>query len=127
MSIQSLILVPDPYFNEPGYQHQYKTPGGEMASERYNVTIMEATMKWAIIEMIKAPPECFKDAIYNHFLLKANELKIQCEAWHKKLRSYYLKNSNEIEIKKFEVFYDSVLSKAFFKLFFMFNAYFRVY
>lgn len=36
VSIQSLILVSEPYFNEPGYQSSYGTPSGQAASDQYN-------------------------------------------------------------------------------------------
>ena len=32
MSIQALILVPDPYFNEPGYERERSTPSGDRQS-----------------------------------------------------------------------------------------------
>ena len=31
VSIQSLILVPDPYFNEPGYESMRKSPQGTLS------------------------------------------------------------------------------------------------
>lgn len=36
ISIQSLILVPDPYFNEPGYERSMNTATGKAASRDYN-------------------------------------------------------------------------------------------
>ena len=36
VSIQSLILVPDPYFNEPGYEQSINTDSGKKLSEEYN-------------------------------------------------------------------------------------------
>ena len=43
MSIQALILVPDPFFNEPGYERNRGTPEGDRQSRQYNETIREAT------------------------------------------------------------------------------------
>ena len=37
MSIQSLILVPEPYFNEPGYEQEIGTEPGEKHSAEYNL------------------------------------------------------------------------------------------
>lgn len=37
MSIQSLILVPEPYFNEPGYEQEIGTEAGEKHSAEYNL------------------------------------------------------------------------------------------
>ena len=39
VSIQSLILVPDPYFNEPGYEGSMHTPTGRAASKAYDRNI----------------------------------------------------------------------------------------
>ena len=36
VSIQSLILVPDPYFNEPGYEQSINTDAGKAMSAEYN-------------------------------------------------------------------------------------------
>jgi baculoviral IAP repeat-containing protein 6 len=36
VSIQSLILVPDPYFNEPGYEIEIGTDAGKKHSAEYN-------------------------------------------------------------------------------------------
>ncbi|KAL3921596.1 MAG: hypothetical protein SGILL_002668 [Bacillariaceae sp.] len=48
VSIQGLILVPDPYFNEPGYEHTRGKPRGQSASNSYNTHIRLQTLKWAI-------------------------------------------------------------------------------
>lgn len=37
VSIQSLILVPEPYFNEPGYEQEIGTEAGEKHSAEYNL------------------------------------------------------------------------------------------
>ena len=37
VSIQSLILVPQPYFNEPGYEGTMGTPSGTASSKKYEI------------------------------------------------------------------------------------------
>ena len=37
ISIQSLIMVPDPYFNEPGYEQYINTDAGKKMSSEYNL------------------------------------------------------------------------------------------
>ena len=49
VSIQSLILVDDPYFNEPGYQKSEGTQQGTTASQLYNANIRRYTMDAAIL------------------------------------------------------------------------------
>ena len=39
VSIQSLIFVDDPYFNEPGYEESMHTERGRAASKAYNLNI----------------------------------------------------------------------------------------
>ena len=43
VSIQSLILVDQPYFNEPGYEGSMHTDAGRAASRSYNLNIQCAT------------------------------------------------------------------------------------
>eukprot|EP01041_Mallomonas_annulata_P009359 gene9359-19411_t len=46
VSIQSLIFVPDPYFNEPGFEAYMGTPRGVDLSRNYNEEKREETVKW---------------------------------------------------------------------------------
>jgi baculoviral IAP repeat-containing protein 6 len=60
VSIQSLILVPEPYFNEPGYERSRGTHSGTVNSREYDANIRQATVKWAMLEPLKNPCPCFK-------------------------------------------------------------------
>ena len=88
VSIQSLILVSEPYFNEPGYERSRGTPAGTASSLEHDANIRQATVKWAMLEMIKKPPSAFKDAVRKHFSFKKKEVKMQCDAWAKELEQY---------------------------------------
>ncbi|CAH0383910.1 unnamed protein product [Bemisia tabaci] len=81
VSIQSLILVPEPYFNEPGYERSRGTPAGTQSSREYNINICQATLKWAMVEQLKNPSPCFKTVIQSHFWIKRNEIFLQIEKW----------------------------------------------
>ena len=61
VSIQSLILVSEPYFNEPGYERSRGTPAGTASSIEYDANIRQATVKWAMLEALKKPTLCFKE------------------------------------------------------------------
>ena len=39
ISVQSLIFVDEPYFNEPGFENTMHTPEGDQASKAYNQNI----------------------------------------------------------------------------------------
>ncbi|XP_043273976.1 baculoviral IAP repeat-containing protein 6 isoform X1 [Venturia canescens] len=81
VSIQSLILVPEPYFNEPGYERSRGTPAGAQSSQEYNANICQATVKWAMLDQIKNPCPCFKEVIHTHFWIKRHEIIAQLQGW----------------------------------------------
>jgi ubiquitin-protein ligase len=70
VSIQSLIFIDKPYFNEPGYETLINTELGNSDSDKYNEKVKVNTHKWAISDMLKNPPEDFKEVIEKHFELK---------------------------------------------------------
>jgi baculoviral IAP repeat-containing protein 6 len=77
VSIQSLILVPDPYFNEPGYETQMNTPQGMATSTAYNQNIALQTFRYAILQQMKTPSLVFTDVIREHFRIKGPLIKQQ--------------------------------------------------
>jgi len=81
ISIQSLILVEQPYFNEPGYEREMKTPSGKTKSDDYNEERQPSTIEYAMIEMIKNPPQGFEDIVINHFKLKKEEIINRTLIW----------------------------------------------
>ncbi|XP_050990219.1 baculoviral IAP repeat-containing protein 6 isoform X2 [Labeo rohita] len=88
VSIQSLILVAEPYFNEPGYERSRGTPSGTQSSREYDGNIRQATVKWAMLEQIRNPSPCFKEVIHRHFYLKRAEIMAQCEGWICDIQQY---------------------------------------
>lgn len=81
MSIQSLILVEKPYFNEPGYESAIGTPKGEQQSAAYNEVIRAATIKWAMLDIIKSPPPAFAEVVRIHFSLKKDRVLREVRNW----------------------------------------------
>uniref|UniRef100_A0A7M4F7Q2 Dual E2 ubiquitin-conjugating enzyme/E3 ubiquitin-protein ligase BIRC6 n=1 Tax=Crocodylus porosus TaxID=8502 RepID=A0A7M4F7Q2_CROPO len=88
VSVQSLILVAEPYFNEPGYERSRGTPSGTQSSREYDGNIRQATVKWAMLEQIRNPSPCFKEVIHKHFYLKRVEIMAQCEEWIADIQHY---------------------------------------
>ncbi|KAM6366032.1 dual E2 ubiquitin-conjugating enzyme/E3 ubiquitin-protein ligase BIRC6 isoform 8-T9 [Alca torda] len=88
VSVQSLILVAEPYFNEPGYERSRGTPSGTQSSREYDGNIRQATVKWAMLEQIRNPSPCFKEVIHKHFYLKRVEIMAQCEEWIADIQQY---------------------------------------
>ncbi|KAF2075779.1 hypothetical protein CYY_002912 [Polysphondylium violaceum] len=81
VSIQSLILVPEPYFNEPGYESQMSTPTGKASSKKYTEGIRESMVEWAMIDMMKNPPKEFEDVVKLHFFYQKDKIKAQLNKW----------------------------------------------
>jgi len=84
LSIQSLILVAEPYFNEPGFEKSRGTKNGDAECESYNRKIRRYTVQHAMIDHLKNPSPWFKGVIEEHFGLKRIEILSQLEKWQSK-------------------------------------------
>ncbi len=67
----------EPYYNEPGYQYTLNPT----ASTAYNRNLWPATVKWAMIDMLRHPPVGFEEAVKAHFRVKKHLVLAQVEAW----------------------------------------------
>merc|ERR1711871_1026926 len=81
VSIQSLILVEQPYFNEPGWEREMHTQRGKEKSFDYNDNIRYYTFKWAIVDKFENPPFGFEELTKNHFILKKEEILEVTKVW----------------------------------------------
>ena len=63
VSIQALIMVVEPYFNEPSYEAQRGTASGERQSQMYSTRIRLATMEHAMVAQLRDPPQEFADVV----------------------------------------------------------------
>lgn len=81
ISLQALVFVKEPYYNEPGYESSMGSAQGIKRSEGYNKRIRNATMRWAILDMLQNPPQEFKHVIESHFYLHRDRVAKQCDAW----------------------------------------------
>ena len=102
ISIQSLILVDNPYFNEPGYENTNNTPAGINASNKYNDNIRLHTIQVAMIMPLKNPLPTYENFIINHFKLKKEEILATVNTWlnesieHKVLMKQYIDELKEL-------------------------------
>lgn len=83
MSIQSLILIEQPYFNEPSYEREIGNTRGNNKSRKYNDDIRLYTMKYSILDLLvnkQNYPE-FRDVIDTHFSIKKNRIIKVCDQW----------------------------------------------
>ncbi|XP_066289548.1 uncharacterized protein [Branchiostoma lanceolatum] len=81
VSIQSLILISDPMYNEPGYDGMKGTTETEEQSAKYNNKLQVDTVRWAMLHQIKQPPVGFEDVIRRHFFLQKEAVLQQCCRW----------------------------------------------
>eukprot|EP00727_Mastigamoeba_balamuthi_P011456 m51a1_g6933 putative baculoviral iap repeat-containing protein 6 (567) ;mRNA; r:197739-199553 len=81
VSIQSLIFVPQPFYNEPGYECLMATPDGDAQSRQYNETIREATVQHAIIGQLRSPSPGFEEVIRVHMFLQQDRIAKQVAQW----------------------------------------------
>ena len=77
VSIQSLIFCDKPFYNEPGYESR----PDEKASNTYNATVMEATVRWAMLDQLQSPPPYFADAIKAHFRERGDVVLATVRRW----------------------------------------------
>ena len=100
ISIQSLILVDDPYFNEPGYEKTMNTVDGKKHSSLYNDNIRYETVRVAMIGMLKNKVEGYETFIEQHFKFKKDEIIQIVDKWYQE----------SINKDKFKIVYDELLS-----------------
>mmetsp|Transcript_7521 Transcript_7521/g.11951 ORF Transcript_7521/g.11951 Transcript_7521/m.11951 type:complete len:216 (+) Transcript_7521:1221-1868(+) len=104
VSIQSLIFIEHPYFNEPGYETSMNSSSGMAKSRQYNAIREVATVQWAMLDMLKNPPLGFEDVVRHHFYFQQKNICQQIEGWlklpeHKSgaLKSYYKQLKDEFK------------------------------
>jgi len=81
VSIQSLILVPEPYFNEPGYEASRGTHGATAGSNAYSNNVRLFTIRHAMTDQIQNRSSVFHDVIKRHFALRKDAILYQVHQW----------------------------------------------
>lgn len=105
ISIQSLIMVPDPYFNEPGYEQYINTDAGRKMSAEYNLGVRTNNINYAMVAQLQHPHPGFEDVIKTHFYMKKDRILEEVGEWVKSSKSSKLSqavNSLKKEMKKLE-------------------------
>jgi ubiquitin-protein ligase len=81
-SIQSLILVENPYFNEPGYERIMGSTKGNMETRNYNIRRRLYNMEHTMLNLLENNPYPeFTDVIRNHFKIKKDYILHQMKVW----------------------------------------------
>jgi ubiquitin-conjugating enzyme E2 O len=80
VSIQGLILVAEPYFNEAGYERQKGTQQGVENSRMYNEMVVLKLVQ-SMTRLASNPPEAFKDEVKDHLRGHSKKLINRIESW----------------------------------------------
>ncbi|KAK8758140.1 hypothetical protein V5799_004223 [Amblyomma americanum] len=80
ISIQGLILVSEPYYNEAGYEQQRGCQQASENSRMYNEMVVLKLVQ-SMGRMIQNSPEVFKDEIEQHFRDNADRFVNRLESW----------------------------------------------
>nr|XP_040565995.1 LOW QUALITY PROTEIN: (E3-independent) E2 ubiquitin-conjugating enzyme UBE2O-like [Lepeophtheirus salmonis] len=96
LSIQGLILVKEPYFNEAGYESQKFTKHGEENSWMYNEMVVIKIVQ-SMTRLLISPPPIFKDEILEHINERGDKFVKRWREWLEISSSYH---SSNVEDKK---------------------------
>ncbi|CAE7198227.1 UBC23 [Symbiodinium natans] len=78
ISLQGLVLVEDPYFNEPGHEWECNSEHGRNASALYNENVRLLVLR-AALNVSKHPPSGFEEMVASHFARHGPRLLAECE------------------------------------------------
>lgn len=67
ISIQSLIFVNDPYYNEPAFERRRGTQQGKSQSKKYNDNIERGTIMYGLKDHIERLADANKESLYPEF------------------------------------------------------------
>lgn len=80
VSIQSIIMVEEPIYNEPGVGGQ-GTPDGDRKSKLYNDVVVRGTVRFAMLEMLRKPVAGFEEMIPKYFKAVQPALVKELKKW----------------------------------------------
>jgi ubiquitin-protein ligase len=104
VSIQSQILIDEPFFNEPGHEKLIGTQSGTKNSKDYNDNIRQYNLDYAINGLIEGVVESkssypeFENIIRNYFKYKRNRIIEILNKWEKEFT--YDKRKNKFTLSK---------------------------
>ncbi|KAK3280211.1 putative ubiquitin-conjugating enzyme E2 23, partial [Cymbomonas tetramitiformis] len=80
VSIQGLVLVPKPYYNEAGYSRQMGSAEGEHNARLYNESAFLLSCK-TMLNLMRNPPAAFAPLIRAHFRQRRTHILQCCDAY----------------------------------------------
>lgn len=70
ISLQSLVMNEDIYYNEPSFAQSKGSPSAKYLNTAYSNIVKYCNVRFAMIEQIKKPPKGFEDVVKIHFKQK---------------------------------------------------------
>uniref|UniRef100_A0A182N6M8 UBC core domain-containing protein n=1 Tax=Anopheles dirus TaxID=7168 RepID=A0A182N6M8_9DIPT len=95
VSIQGLILVAEPYFNEAGYEKLRGSQQGKENSRMYNEMVLLKLVQ-SMTKLMSNPPEVFREQILAHFHTCGQQMYRRLRVWME-LSSDYNRQSSVSE------------------------------
>lgn len=83
LSIQSVVMSEEVYFNEPGYEGEAGTETGEAKNEGYSNIVRLCNIKYAMLKQIKEPVKGFEEVTRRHFYIKRDVILSEVGSWIK--------------------------------------------
>lgn len=80
VSIQGLVLVPEPYYNEAGYGRQVGSAGGARNSLVYNENAFLLSAR-SMVHCIRSPPADFRPLMQEHFTRRRGAILEACDSY----------------------------------------------
>lgn len=108
ISVQSLIFIKDPYFNEPGWERDRGTNKGDKNSKEYSELRELETIRWAINDKIINPVKGMEEFTKLHFKMKHDEIIKITENWYNNCTQKKYKSQMKQEIDKMISLFDSL-------------------
>uniref|UniRef100_A0A2M4CSB7 Putative ubiquitin-conjugating enzyme n=1 Tax=Anopheles darlingi TaxID=43151 RepID=A0A2M4CSB7_ANODA len=80
VSIQGLILVAEPYYNEAGYEKLRGSQQGKENSRMYNEMVLLKLLQ-SMTKLMSNPPELFREEILSHFRTSGQAMHQRIKSW----------------------------------------------
>jgi ubiquitin-protein ligase len=81
ISIQSLVMNEDIYYNEPSFEKSKGSPAARSLNTAYSNIVKYCNVRFAMIDQIKKPPQGFEEVVKAHFSLKKEAILKTVQKW----------------------------------------------
>lgn len=81
-----MVFVPDPYFNEPGYERHATTAAGKAQGAKYNADVRLGTVTHALLDHLRQPDPVFGGALRLHYSHQRQRVTALMQQWLKEAK-----------------------------------------